>query len=98
MTTTKANRTSTFAVLAYLLIGLLIASSLTSCTDASMARVVSLGDTISMVNCDGSITHTWTSTGKVQSSTHSDGYYFTDAATGFRLYVSGNVIITRVNQ
>lgn len=100
MTTTKANRTSTIAAFAYLLIGLLIASSLTSCTDASVARVVSLGDkhTISMVNCDGSITHTWTSTGKVQSSTHSDGYYFTDEATGSLVEVSGNVIITRVDQ
>ncbi len=99
MTSTKSHRTSTLAVLAYMLIGLLIASSLTSCTDASVSRITSLGDahTISMVNCDGSITHTFTSTGKVASSTHSDGYYFTDAATGSLTEVSGNVIITRVN-
>ena len=99
MTHSSINRTHNYALIAYTIIGLLFASSLTSCTDASISRVASLGDkhNISMVNCDGSITHTWVSTGKVESSKHSDGYYFTDAATGSLIEVSGNVIITRIN-
>jgi hypothetical protein len=90
---------TTTASIVYMIAALIFATLMTGCTDASISRVASLGDkhTISMVNCDGSITHTWTSTGKVKSSTHSDGYYFTDAVTGSLIEVSGNVIITRVN-
>lgn len=72
------------------------AVALTSCTDSEMARFGALGDSakIELVNCDGTVTRSWTSTGKVHSSQHSDGYYFKDAATGSLVEVSGNVIIT----
>lgn len=68
----------------------------TGCTDSKVAQFKSLGDPhkIELVNCDGTVTHSWISTGRVQSAQHSDGYYFNDAATGKLVEVSGNVIIT----
>lgn len=73
-----------------------IAIAFTSCTDSTRAKFVALGNsaTIELINCDGTITHSWVSTGKVHSSEHSDGYYFKDSATGNLVEVSGNVIIT----
>ena len=72
--------------------------SLTSCTDAQQAKIGGLGDEfkVQLVNCDGSITHEWTSTGKVSNSANSDGYYFNDKKTGTLIEISGNVIITRL--
>lgn len=66
-----------------------------SCTDAGRSKLGALGDQfeISIVNCDGSITHTWISTGKVLNNSQSDGYYFNDQATDQLIEVSGNVII-----
>ena len=98
MITTRNHRLTTLAVIVYMVIGLMITSSLTSCTDASVSRFTSLGDShrIELINCDGSVTHSWISTGKVQSSTHSDGYFFMDSETNTLVEISGNVIITRI--
>ena len=79
------------------LIGLLFALSLlTSCTDAKTQRIWSRGTQfkIVLVNCNGTITHSWVSTGKVESSQTSDGYYFEDALTGSLVEVAGTVIIS----
>ena len=72
--------------------------ALTSCTDAQQAKIGALGDRfrVDLINCDGTITHTWNSTGKVSNSSNSDGYYFNDEKTGTLIEVSGNVIITRL--
>ena len=72
--------------------------ALSSCTDAYQAKIGALGDKfkISIVNCDGSITHSWTSTGMVSNSRQSDGYYFNDYKSGTLIEVSGNVIIERL--
>jgi len=72
--------------------------ALNSCTDAGRAKIGALGDKfqISIVNCDGSITHTWTSTGKVANNSQSDGYFFNDEKTGTLIEVSGNVIIEKL--
>lgn len=77
-----------------------LTATLSSCTDSTRARFGALGDSakIELINCDGTVTHSWMSTGKVHSSSHSDGYYFKDAATGDLVEVSGNVIITIVNK
>lgn len=80
------------------LIGLLfVLSLLTSCTDAKTQRIWSRGTQfkIDLVNCDGTVTHSWVSTGKVESSETSDGYYFEDALNhGSLVEVSGTVIIS----
>lgn len=47
------------------------------------------------MGCDGPI-KTYISTGKVGSEENSDGYYFKDAATGELVEVSGNVVITQL--
>ena len=74
-------------------LALIVAAIMTSCTDASMSKIGGYGDkfTVKVVNCDTIITYH--STGKVISEEHSDGYYFTNAATGKLVEVSGNVII-----
>lgn len=78
----------------FLLIAL--AFTMSACTDAGCSRVAALGDaaTIEMINCDGTVTKKFRSTGKVSSSQQSDGYYFRDKATGKLTEVSGNVVIT----
>jgi hypothetical protein len=71
---------------------------LNSCTDAQKAKLGAFGNTfkVEVLNCDGTITHSWISTGKVLNSESSDGYYFNDAKTGTLIEVSGNIIITKL--
>ena len=68
------------------------------CTDAFKAKLGGFGDNfkVELVNCDGTITHTWFSSGKVSSETQSDGYYFMDAKSGKLIEVSGTLIITKL--
>lgn len=70
----------------------------TGCSDSTWEKATRFGGSyhIQLINCDGSITHEWHSTGAVNSSKESDGYYFKDKATGTLVEVSGNVIITDV--
>ena len=76
-----------------------ITTTMISCTDASMSRLGGYGSEfkIEMVNCDGSISHTWISSGKVLSEADSDGYYFTDKKTGGLVEVTGRMIITKLD-
>lgn len=73
--------------------------ALSSCTDASKAKITGFGSryTVEMVGCDGKIVRKWESSGKVQSEAHSDGYYFMDAASGKLIEISGSIIITKEN-
>ena len=68
------------------------------CSDAKKARIKGRGSEykIEMVNCDGTVTRSWISTGKARSERNSDGYYFMDKATGLLIEVSGNIIITQM--
>jgi len=68
-----------------------------SCTDAGWEKVGGYGDEfkVEMVNCDGSVSHSWISTGKVQSEKDSDGYYFKDKETGKLIEITGRLIITK---
>lgn len=81
-----------------LLLGAILLFSVLSCTDAKRAKLGAFGDRfkVEVVNCDGTITHSWISTGKVSNSETSDGYYFNDEKTGTLIEVSGNVIITKL--
>ena len=69
----------------------------TSCTDASRAKLGGYGDEfkVQMINCDGTVTHEWISSGKVQSEETSDGYYFNDKDTGKLIEITGRIIITK---
>jgi len=72
---------------------------LNSCTDAKQAKLGSYNDSfkIELVNYDGTVTHSWISTGKVSNEENSDGYYFLDSKTGELIQVSGNIILTRIS-
>jgi hypothetical protein len=72
--------------------------SCVGCTDATRAKIGGYGDKfkVQLVNCDGSITHEWVSTGKVSSEQNSDGYYFNDQDTGSLIEVTGVLIITKL--
>lgn len=67
-----------------------------SCTDAGIAKIGGIRNEfkVELVNCDGSVTRSWISTGKVLSENNSDGYYFVDKVSGKLIEVSGNIIIT----
>ena len=71
----------------------LAAAALTSCTDATQSKIGGFGSTYKVTVIGGDTTMVFHSTGKVLSEDKSDGYYFTDAATGKLVEVSGTVII-----
>lgn len=77
---------------------LLVASLFASCTDAEQSKVFGLGNKFKIeVLSGGQIVRTYTSTGKVITEKNSDGYYFTDSATGKLVEISGEVIITQID-
>ena len=63
------------------------------CTDATMSKMGGYGDTFTIKVLGPDTVITYHSTGKVISEENSDGYYFTDKATGKLVEVSGNIII-----
>jgi len=75
---------------------LLIAVSLLmlGCTDASMSRISSYGNS-AKITCysGGKIIYEGRSTGKIKSETSSDGYFFKDASDNLLKEVSGNCVI-----
>lgn len=75
----------------------IVALGMTSCTDATRAKMGGFGDElkIEMVNCDGSVSKSWISSGKVLSEANSDGYYFEEKSTGKLIEVPGRLIITK---
>ena len=75
-----------------------ITCTFTSCTDATRAKFGGYGDDfkVELVNCDGTITHTWISSGKVDSEANSDGYFFEEKSTGILVEVTGTLIITKL--
>ena len=81
-------------IYAFMLMGALtLMASMVSCTDATLSKVGGYGDTFTVKVLGPDTVITYHSTGKVISEEHSDGYYFTNAATGKLVEVSGNVII-----
>lgn len=74
-----------------------VTMALTSCTDATQAKIGGYGGKfkIEMVNCDGTIAREYMSSGKVQSEENSDGYFFMDANTGKLIEITGRIIITK---
>jgi len=81
-------------IYAFMLFGALtLMACMVSCTDATLSKVGGYGDTFTIKVLGPDTVITYHSTGKVISEEHSDGYYFTNAATGKLVEVSGNVII-----
>lgn len=82
-------------ILSLLLISLFVVNS---CTDAKRTKMNSFGDKfkVELINCDGSTTHSWISTGKVLRNNNSNGYYFKDEKTGNLTEVSGTIIISKL--
>ena len=68
---------------------------LMGCTDASRSKLMGYGSQfeVTLYACDGSVIKQWTSTGKVKSEETSDGYYFTDKASGRLIEVTGTLVI-----
>lgn len=75
-----------------------LAITATSCTDATVSQVGGIGNrhTIELYS-GGQLVRVWESTGKVQSSRHSDGYYFRDSKCKCNVEVSGDLVITRLD-
>lgn len=72
---------------------------LASCTDASRSQIGGYGDKhLVELYSGGKLVRTWTSTGKVQSTENSDGYYFRDEKCGCNVEVSGDIVITRMTK
>jgi hypothetical protein len=72
---------------------LTIMATMVSCTDAEKSKLGGYGDTFMVKVLGPDTIITYHSTGKVISEDKSDGYYFTNAANGKLVEVSGNVII-----
>ena len=69
-----------------------------TCSDAKKARMKGRKSEykVEMLNCDGTVTKSWVSTGKVRSERDSDGYYFMDKETGLLIEISGSIIISQL--
>jgi len=65
------------------------------CTPATRAQFSSYGKTHSVeLYSGGELVRSWTSVGKVETETDSDGYYFMDEATGVLVRVTGDLVVT----
>lgn len=78
-------------------IAAVITTSVAACTSAErkkMGAYMSGQGALIEVRSGGFLVESYVSTGKVQSESNSDGYYFTDEATGTLREVSGDVTIS----
>ena len=68
-----------------------------ACTDAKMSKIGGYGDNFKIeMYSGGTKVREWVSSGKVLSEENSDGYYFKDKETGLLIEVSGDVVITKI--
>jgi hypothetical protein len=77
-----------------LLIALTLACS--ACSVANMSAISAWGQPhcVRFYGCDGKEIARWTSTGKIENESHSNGFYFKDAKTGLIVMVDGNFTAT----
>lgn len=67
------------------------------CTDANLARQSALGNKHRVeLWSGGKLVREWTSTGKVESESQSDGYYFVDVESRELVRVTGDLVITSI--
>jgi len=77
-----------------LLVGVLF---LSGCTSAQRSQIGALGGSqhIKLFTQCGTVIQEWDSNGVVHTEQGSDGWYFTDKATGKLVRISGTVVITQ---
>lgn len=82
-----------------IIIALAIATIITGgCTDARVAKFKGYGSPHHVeLYSGGKKVREWVSSGKVSSEANSDGYYFNDFDTGRLIEVSGDVVITKLD-
>jgi len=81
----------------YITIASIAVLTLSSCTDANIAKIGGYGGEHKVeLYSGGNKVREWTSSGKVESEEASDGYFFSDKETGKLIEVSGNVVITQL--
>ncbi len=70
---------------------------LAGCTDATKAQFGALGSRhhVELWSCGTKIGE-WNTTGKVNSVSNSDGFFFVDEKTGKNVEITGTIIITRL--
>ena len=72
--------------------------AITGCTDAARGKLFAYGGQAHIKCYSGTtLIYEGTSSGKVNSSESSDGYYFVDAKDNKLKEVSGNCVITYIN-
>lgn len=74
---------------------ILLVVVLSGCTDSTKEKLLNYGNEFKVeMYSGGKLVREWVSTGKVNSESGSDGYYFKDKKTGKLVEVSGDVVIT----
>ena len=74
---------------------LVLATLLSGCTDGTLGQIYALGGSATIQCYSGvKLIYEGQSTGKVKSSSSSDGYYFVDKSDSKLKEVSGNCVIT----
>lgn len=80
-----------------ILTSVLLAGLMFGCTDAEWSQAKAFGSKFKVTVYSGGVAvKTYTSTGKVDTEHGSDGWYFTDQATGGLVRVSGTVLIEEI--
>lgn len=76
------------------LVVILIVVAIVGCTDAVRAQYTSIGSA-GTITCysGGKEIGRWTSTGKIATEEHSDGWFFQDASTSKLIRISGNCVV-----
>lgn len=76
------------------LIAVVVALTLTACTDAKMKQLTTLGEPGEIVCYSGTLEiYKGKSTGKISTEQGSDGWYFQESGTGKLIRVSGACVI-----
>jgi len=73
---------------------LFLLMALASCTDATMSQITTYGSTARILcYSGGQVILDTTSTGKIASEEHSDGWYFKDSKTGKLIRTNADCIV-----
>lgn len=82
----------------YVSLSLLISLLSFSCTDAKKARLDGYGNDfkVELIDCDGNVARTWTSSGTVSKESNASGYYFLDKETQKLVRVMGTLVVTQL--
>jgi hypothetical protein len=89
----KVHIKSNGVVMKYFIISLFLLAFI-GCTDGTMAKFTALGDSGEITCYSGGVVfYHGFSTGKIQTESQSDGWYFKEKGTGNLIRVSGSCVI-----